>query len=92
MPLPLVAEILAYGIDIFLASDAIAEAPQFRAGWPDFQIKPAAIRQTDRLFAGLGVADFRVRQGHDAGIRELDTRYDTRYFFGWQRTMPIVAG
>jgi len=88
MPFPLVAEILTNRIDVFLASNAIAEAPQLRARWSDFQIQSAAIRQADRLVAGLGVADFRVGQGHDAGIRGSDTRY----LLGWQWTMPIVAG
>lgn len=37
--------------------------PQLPARGSDFQIQPAAIRRVDRVFAGLGVAEFRVGRG-----------------------------
>jgi hypothetical protein len=63
MPFPLVVEILADGKDVFLASDAIAVAPQLRAGRSHFQIKPAAVGSLIGFSPGLVLRIFASVRG-----------------------------
>ena len=77
------------------AVEPIGEAPALRAIRQNPQLQPAAIRELDNFFAGLGRCGFPYRSGACWYLKcwyRRHTNKDTNNFCGYQRTPPDALG